>query len=349
VTETFTISNAGNQNLRLSGFTHVVIGGANAGDFLLVTDAATNVAAGASTAFTITFDPNVLGVRNATVTIQSSDPATRSYTFSILGRGVNRAIMQVSGNHVAIANADGTPTTADWSSFAGINAQYGTKVRIFTITNIGLATMTLSGVGGGAAVTLTGANANLFTVFVQPAATLAPGASTQFRVRFTPNGFVGFAYATINIASNDPLLPVGTFAIRGNGLAQPRMEVSWTGVVIGAGDGTPGPGDGTDYGSVAVDGANRVRLFTIRNTGLAGLVLTGVMFVTISGLNPTDFAVSSQPAGGTLAAGQSVTFKVRFDPTGAGARSALVQILANDPLLAGVGAMYVFAVGGVGV
>jgi uncharacterized protein YkwD len=350
VTKTFTIFNAGNQNLRLSNITHVFISGANSTDFTLVTDAATNVAPGDSTTFTITFDPSALGVRNATITIQSSDRATPSYTFAILGRGVNRPIMQVSGNQTAIAQGDDSPTTADWTSFAGINAQYGTKVRIFTITNVGRSTMTLAGANGTPAVQITGPNANLFTVFVQPAATLSPGATTQFRVRFTPNSEVGFAYATITITSNDPVTPSGTFSIRGNGLAQARMEVSNAGVVIAAGDTTPSSTDRTAYGNVVTGGtANRVRLFTIRNTGLADLVLTGGRFVTIAGVNAADYIVSGQPSSGTIGVGQSVTFKVRFDPLATGSRNAIVQILTNDPLVAGMGGMFTFAVGGVGV
>ncbi len=342
VTQTFTIRNTGNQNLHLNGSVRVVIGGANAGDFYINTDAAANVAAGGTTTFTITFDPSALGVRNATLTISSTDPSTPTYTFAILGRGVNRPIMQVSGNQQPIAEADSTPTTADWTNFAGVNAQYANKVRIFTIKNIGLATMSITG------VTLTGANANLFTVFVQPAATLAAGASTQFRVRYTPNGYIGFGYATISIASSDPLRPVGTFAIRGTGLAQPRAQVTFQNVTIGPGDLIPGTGDGTDYGSVATAGtANRVRLFTIKNTGLADLVLSGVSFVTIAGLNASDFVVSGQPSMGTLHVGQSVTFKVRFDPLATGTRNALVRIGMNDPLA--TGGMFEFAVSGVGV
>lgn len=349
VTKTFTIANAGNQNLRLSGFTHVVISGVNASDFTLVVDASTNVTAGGTTSFTIVFDPNALGVRNATITIQSSDPSTPTYSFAILGRGVNRPIMQVSGNQTPIAQADDTPTTADWTNFAGINAQYGQKVRIFTIKNNGLATLTL-GSGGSSAVTITGANANLFTIFVLPAVTtLAPGATTQFRVRFTPNGQVGFAYASITIVSNDPVTPSGTFAIRGTGLAQPRMELTNSGVGIAPGDLTPGVTDKTDFGSVATAGtANRVRLFTIRNTGLADLFLTGATFVTIAGANVADFVISAQPLSGLIGVGQSVTFKVRFDPLALGARTAVIRILVNDPLVAGAGGAFTFAVGGVG-
>ena len=107
-------------------------------------------------------------------------------------------------------------------------------------------------------------------------------------MRFSPNGNVGFAYANIHIASSDPVTPDGTFAIRGNGLAQPRLELSCSGVTIAAGDATPSAVDKTDFGTVALANATRVRLFTIRNTGLADLVLSGSNFVTIAGPHASD-------------------------------------------------------------
>ena len=344
VTKTFTIYNAGNQVLRLSHFIHIAISGANAQDFTLTSDAATTVAAHGSTTFTVSFTPDLIGLSTATISIDSSDHATPTYTFAIQGHGVARPVLQASGNQTAIANADSTPTTADWTSFAGVNTQFATKVRIFTITNIGLKPLVLS---GAHPVTITGANANRFAVFVQPTGTLAPGSSAQFRVRFVPGGMIGFAYATIHIASNDPMAPAETFDIRGNGLALPHVQISNSGVAIAAGDGTPSLADKTQYGSVVAAGAaNRVRLFTLTNTGIADLSLTGTHFVTLTGPNASDFVVSGQPATGTLHPGQSVTFKVRFDPTTTGTRDATVSIATNDPGL--LNDTYTFAIEGTG-
>jgi uncharacterized protein YkwD len=349
---TYTVYNPGNLALTLSGNPRVVISGANASDFTLIMDAGTTVASGGGRSmFTIVFDPSALGLRVAQVTIASSDPATPSYTFKIQGRGVQRPIAQVSGNHVNIDNADTSPTTADWSKFAGIDAQYMTKVRIFTITNTGLATLTFP---GATPVTLSGPNADRFSVFVQPAASIAPGQSTQFRVRFTPGGQVGFSNALISIASNDAVTPVYTFAIQGNGLALPRASitsvVSGASVPIATGDGSPSPTDNTDFGSVVTSGtANRVRLFTITNIGLAAMVLTGISRVTITGPNASDFFVSAQPTLTTLAPGQSVTFKVRFDPLATGIRSATVTLDTNEnPNLSPSQGHYNFTIAGVG-
>lgn len=345
VTRQFKIYNAGNQTLSFpGGQPRVRIGGANAGDFMLTVDAPATIPAQGQPYFTIVFDPSGLGVRTATVTILSNDPATPSYTFSIQGHGIQRPIAQVSGNQQTIAAGDTTPTTADWTNFGGVNTQTTTKVRVFTVRNVGLATMNLG------TVTLTGVNAGRFVVFVQPAPTVAPGGSTQFRVRFMPGGAVGFAYATVRVASSDPLTPNHVFDIRGNGLAMARMEVFANNTIILPGDTTPSTVDFTDYASVGVDGGVKVRLFTIRNTGLADLVLSGgggPSFVSLVGGNVGDWVVSGQPATGVIAPGASVTFKVRFDPTTTGQRSTSVVLNTNDTGLPG--GQFVFAVSGVGV
>lgn len=339
-TVTFSVYNAGNQTLRLNGLPRVRITGSNASDFTLVTDAASTVSPLGVTTFTIRFDPSDLGVRNATVTILSDDAATPAYDFAIVGRGVQRPVVQVSGNRTTITNNDTTPTTADWSSFAGVDALFGSKVRIFTINNAGLRAASISG------VSITGSHADLFTIFVQPASSIAPGAGSQFRVRFTPGGLVGFAFATITIASDDPLNPSYSFTIRGNGLALPRIQLSGNALNIAHGDASPGMPDRTDFGLISAAGtANRVRQFTITNVGLADLQLSGAQWVSLSGLHAADFVVSAQPSAALITPGASLTFRVRFDAQSLGPRGVIVSIASNDPALG----TFNFAIGGIGV
>ncbi|MDZ4289326.1 MAG: tandem-95 repeat protein, partial [Prosthecobacter sp.] len=52
--------------------------------------------------------------------------------------------------------------------------------------------------------------------------------------------------------------------------------------------------------------------------------------LNVSGAHSADFAVSSLSAA-TLAAGGSLTFDVTYTPTGGGLRTALLQVLSNDP------------------
>jgi hypothetical protein len=348
VENTFVIKNTGNQTLTLTTFPRVQISGANAGDFTLTMDATNSIAPGSSVTFKISFDPSVLGQRLASVTIASNDPSHGTYTFTLQGYGIRRPIVQITGHQIVIANGDSQATTADWSKFAGIDAKFGAKTRVFTIHNIGLKVLNVSG------VTITGPNANLYQVIVQPASSVDPGDSSQFYVRFIPNGQVGFANATLNIASDDPLTPTYTFAIQGNGLALPRAQIaSSTGIAIDTGSHNPNLTDLTDFKFADVDGQGgsvRVRLFTLTNVGLATLTLSGPNFVTLTGPDAADFVVSAQPAVTSIAPGQTVTFKVRFDPTATGTRQATVVLSTNEnPVLSPSGGTYTFDIAGLGV
>lgn len=83
VTKTFTIQNLGASNLTLGTIT---IGGTNAAEFSYTSPSAT-VAAGASTTFTITFNPATAasGTRSATFSIVTNDADENPYNFSLQG------------------------------------------------------------------------------------------------------------------------------------------------------------------------------------------------------------------------------------------------------------------------
>lgn len=342
ITKEFQLYNAGKKVLTISGFPRITITGANASNFMLVQSAVTSsLAVDGRANFKITFDPSIVGLHTATVTITTNDPDSPAYTFKIQGRGVRRPIASVSGKQTLIANGDSTPTTADWTNFGGVNMQGASKVRIFTITNTGLSPLTFA---SATPVTLSGAGAAYFKVFVQPPGSVAPGASVQFRVRFTPS-LEGFAPAIVTLNSSDPVTAAYTFTIRGTGLALPRMLVTAANITILSGDDTPALVDKTNFGTVNASSGNRVRLFTITNTGLGILNLTGTPRVIITGTNASAFVVSVQPAVTSLDTGESTTFRIRFDPADLGLNSAMISILSNDQ--AGGGA-YSFAIGGIG-
>ncbi|MFD1614660.1 choice-of-anchor D domain-containing protein [Gelatiniphilus marinus] len=83
----FFVRNMGGSSLSLSGSPVVAITGDHAADFTLQTDVASNINATSNSYFTIRFDPSVLGLRTATVTINSNDSDETVYTFNIQGTG----------------------------------------------------------------------------------------------------------------------------------------------------------------------------------------------------------------------------------------------------------------------
>lgn len=212
VVRTFTIQNSGSATLNL-GANAVSIAGANAADFSVTAQPGGQVAAAASSQFTITFDPSALGARTAMVSIANDDADEAPFTFAISGTG-QAAVPEIAvrGNAIEIVSADVTPSTADLTDFGSADIATGTVVRSFTIANTGTGTLTL----GPNAVSLAGANAADFAVTAQPPVNVAAGASTTFTLTFDPAA-AGARAATVTINNDDADESPYTFAIQGTG------------------------------------------------------------------------------------------------------------------------------------
>jgi len=89
---TFTIQNLGTTlNLNLTGGSpYVAISGAHAADFSVTAIPASTIAAGGSTTFNITFNPSLVGLRTATLTIANNDSDENPYNFNIQGTGTDQ-------------------------------------------------------------------------------------------------------------------------------------------------------------------------------------------------------------------------------------------------------------------
>ncbi|WP_163411588.1 BspA family leucine-rich repeat surface protein, partial [Flavobacterium ajazii] len=123
--------------------------------------------------------------------------------------------INITGNSTTIANADTTPSSADYTDFGLVNTASGTIVRTFTIENTGTAALNLSGTP---LVNISGTNAADFTVTTLPNSTINASGSTTFAITFDPSA-VGVRTATISIANNDADEGTYTFAIQGTGTA----------------------------------------------------------------------------------------------------------------------------------
>ncbi|MBC7845782.1 MAG: choice-of-anchor D domain-containing protein [Flavobacterium sp.] len=84
IIKTFKIQNTGTSLLTIGTIT---ISGTNASEFVVSTAPSTTVAAGSSTTFVVTFDPTVVGIRTATISIVNDDSNENPYDFSIQGTG----------------------------------------------------------------------------------------------------------------------------------------------------------------------------------------------------------------------------------------------------------------------
>lgn len=141
--QTFTLESIGTTVLDL-GLNAVSISGSHASDFMVTTQPAPTVAVGATTTFTITFDPSALGVRTATVSI-THNATGAPHTFAIQGTGTD--VQQViataprtgatdaarDASVTATLNFDINPATVSANTFTVRGSQTGTRTGTLSL------------------------------------------------------------------------------------------------------------------------------------------------------------------------------------------------------------------------
>ena len=216
VSHTFTITNTGTDTLVLTNeIRRVFLLGPDVLDFYLVQDAGSPMAGnGGTTTFMILFDPMDQGLRTATVSIESNDPTADPYAFTISGWGAVPEV-EVIGNGVPIDDGDSTPSSIDDTDFGSLMIG-GTEVRTFSVQNIGGSDLTLY---GDPVVTITGTDAEFFTVVSHPAYLLlgSNGGTTSFTIGYNPTR-QGTHRAIISFQSNDTDEGQFSFEIQGAGM-----------------------------------------------------------------------------------------------------------------------------------
>jgi hypothetical protein len=125
----------------------------------------------------------------------------------------------------------------------------------------------------------------------------------------------------------------------------PEMSVWGNGVEIANGDIVPAMADHTYFGGAFVGYGATVYTFTVKNTGLTELELTGVSpYVTIEGDIDHNFSLSSAPST-SIEGCDYTTFQITFIPTTEGLCTATLTISNND----GNENPYSFSISGLGV
>ena len=327
---TFVITNVQSGAPSTLNITSVTL--SNTTDFTITTNpAGSALGKDVSTNLIVQFNNLGSGTFTSTVTIASdasNDGADNVWTFTI--RAIRAPEINIQGNAVTIVDGDTTPTTTDHTDFGNVNVTGGTMVRTFTIQNTGTLNLNLTGTPPSY-ITISGTNAADFTVTANPTTPIAASGSTTFSITFDPSA-LGVRTATITIANNDSDENPYDFSIQGTGAnVAPEINIQGNAVTIVDGDTTPSTTDKTDFGVTDITTGTVVNTFTIQNTGLATLSLTGTgpTYVTISGTHAADFTVTANPSA-SIAAGGSTTFSITFNPSAIGLRTATLTIANND-------------------
>ncbi|MHC1766617.1 MAG: choice-of-anchor D domain-containing protein [Verrucomicrobiia bacterium] len=360
---TFTIENAGNAELSLTGDPKVALANGALGGFTVVNQPAATVAAGGSTTFTVRFDPSAAELSPATVTIPNSANATKPFRFVVSGRGL--------GGGAGVLGSDSEGTAArniDDGQIHGTRFQAPVDMRI---TELRAKVLALEGTfkcavysdANGWADRLLRSSVDVafatngWNTFALTSPLEVKGGDYYWltiwsdtagaRVQLDPVGtsyWGGYNFFELGGQWPDPIFLIEssqfldpalrTYCIYAEGTPLstapgPEMDLrSAGGKLIVTPDTTPSLIDGTDFGSLDVASGTADRTFSIENRGDAALAIT--LPVTVTGPDAGDFIITAPPPA-SIAPGGSGSFTVRFDPTVRGLRAAVVSIANNDP------------------
>ncbi len=183
----------------------------------------------------------------------------------------------------------------------------------FVITNLGGSDLSNLSITGD------GADISSFQ-FSQPVTTVLPtGVTTTFTVTFAPR-LVGIRNAALHIASNDP--DENPFDINLTGDAQlPDIAVEYP-LDTPLKDSV----STVDYGNVRLD-ATSTKRFTIKNTGLGNLLITGI---ALTGNGAASYTYTA-PTLTYLTTGESTFIDVTCAPGVVGTLNAALNINSTDP------------------
>jgi hypothetical protein len=131
--------------------------------------------------------------------------------------------INIKGAGYSINDGSTTPIFYNNTSFGTLDISSGSRVRSFTIENLGTAALNLS--GSSPFVTITGSDASSFSVTAIPSNSIAASASTSFEVTFKPTT-EGSKTAVITIQNNDNDEGSYDFTIQGNGIVPKNIVVS---------------------------------------------------------------------------------------------------------------------------
>jgi len=241
------------------------------------------------------------GTCSVSVTFTPSATGNRTATLTVAGQSV-----PLSGNGVQ-ADASVTPSS---TTFGSQPVSTSSATQTITLTNTGTGTLTYGN------TTVTGANPGDFSVGDSNCSStgfLAPSATCSITVQFVPTA-VGHRTASVVVHDNAPS-GTQTVTVSGNATAS-SMAFGPASVAflkaIPAGTGSPG------------------HTVTVFNTTSASMPITSTV---IAGANPKSFTKTGDTCSGTtLAPSGKCTVKVKFAPSSAGRRTALLEITDTGPV-----------------
>jgi hypothetical protein len=283
--------------------------------------------AGQSTSFTVRFDPDTIGQKNADVLFSHNVGSMPSpFYIPVTGNAVSSggALLKVyEGTTSGTQIAHNDPATGGRDFGSQLVAGGATPPITITVENAGGAAMTLG------VPTIAGTNASEFILTTAGFQTnLSPGGNTTFEVAFDPSS-VGVKIANISFTHNDTTTTTPFIVnVRGTGVTTAAAivvrETSATGTQLT----NPAPAAGIlDFGTQDVNaGPTAAATIYVENTGTASLTLGLPAFTAPT----TEFQIQAAGFAGSVAPGANATFTITYDPTAPGNHTAVIEFVHND-------------------
>ncbi|CAM4261019.1 choice-of-anchor D domain-containing protein [Flavobacterium terrigena] len=158
---------------------------------------------------------------------------------------------------------------------------------------------------------------------------LSPNLYTQYVVDLSAytNNTVWIRFTKVSAATS--VLYMDNMEVYCGMPTSPEMNVTGNAVSIADESTAVSVTDNTDFGATLV-GNTIIKTFTIQNTGIDPLYLTGTTPITFSGIHASDFSVTVAPSTPITAVTGTTTFNVTFQPSAGGPRTATLSIANND-------------------
>ena len=109
-------------------------------------------------------------------------------------------------------------------------------------------------------------------------------------------------------------------------IAIPEINIQGNGTDIVNGDTTPDSNDNTDAGTVSVGNSSEMDFFVRNTNGTGSLNVSGVF---LSG-DTSDFTIVNNPSNNPIAATESASLKINFNPTSSGLKTVVVTVDSDD-------------------
>jgi Abnormal spindle-like microcephaly-assoc'd, ASPM-SPD-2-Hydin len=255
------------------------------------------------------------GVLNSSYQLVAGSPAIGAGTaYSGMLRDLAGLLRPQSGKQDAGAylystsSAPSSGPTATLStgamSFGNQTVNTTSSAHSATLSNSGTSTLSIS------KIAVSGTNASSFVLSHNCGTSLAAGQSCVVQVQFKP-ATTGALTGAITFTDNSSN-PSQSIALSGTGISTASPAISVTPINL-------------TFASQNVNTTSTAQLITVKNTGTAGLSLSGL---NLSGVSSSAFKVTNGCAA-TLAAGVSCTIQIQFAPTAEGTMTASLALASN--------------------